>query len=41
MTNDMAEKYVEKAKSTISSLPDSEYKRSLDSLAEYIVERRT
>ena len=41
ITNDMAESFVEKAKSSISSLPDSGYKTSLDSLAEYIVERRT
>lgn len=41
ITNDMAEKYVDKAKSSISSLPDSDYKHSLNSLAEYIVERRT
>ena len=41
ITNDMAEKYVGKAKSSISSLPDSDYKHSLNSLAEYIVERRT
>ncbi len=41
VTNNMAESYVEKAKSSISSLPDSGYKNSLDSLAEYIVERRT
>ncbi len=40
-TNDMAESYIEKAKTSISTLPDSNYKKSLDSLAEYIVERRT
>lgn len=41
ITNDMAESFVDKAKSSISSLPDSVYKNALDSLAEYIVERRT
>ena len=40
-TNDMAEDFVEKAKDSISLLPDSSYKNSLDLLAEYIVERRT
>ncbi|MGB2693408.1 MAG: polyprenyl synthetase family protein [Thermodesulfobacteriota bacterium] len=41
ITNDMAESFVDKAKDSISSLPDSGYKNSLNSLAEYIVERRT
>ena len=41
LTNDMAEDYIEKSKTSISSLPDSGYKDSLNSLAEYIVERRT
>ena len=41
ITNDMAESFVYKAKDSISSLPDSIYKNALDSLAEYIVERRT
>lgn len=40
-TNDMAESYIDRAKSSISSLTDSDYKKSLDLLAEYIVERRT
>ncbi|MCK5710461.1 MAG: polyprenyl synthetase family protein [Deltaproteobacteria bacterium] len=39
-TNDMAQEYVEKAKHSISSLPDTPYKKSLDLLAEYIVDRR-
>lgn len=39
-TNDMAQDYVEKAKHSISSLPDTPYKKSLDLLAEYIVDRR-
>ena len=39
-TNAMAENYIEKAKSSISSLPATTYKNSLDSLADYIVERR-
>ncbi len=39
-TNDMAQDYVDKAKNAISSLPDTPYKNSLDSLAEYIVDRR-
>jgi len=41
ITNDMAESYVDKAKDSISSLDESEYKNSLNSLAEYIVERKT
>lgn len=41
LTNDMAEDYIGKAKASISSLPESGYKESLNSLAEYIVERRT
>lgn len=41
LTNDMAEDYIDKAKASISSLPESGYKKSLNSLAEYIVERRT
>ena len=40
-TNDMAESFVDKAKSAISMLPDSNYKNSLISLADFIVERRT
>ncbi len=40
-TNDMAEKYVEMANSSIESLPGSVYKNSLNSLAEYIVERKS
>ncbi len=39
-TNDMAENYIDKAKKAISLLPDTPYKSSLDSLAEYIVDRR-
>jgi len=39
-TNDMAKDYIEKAKNAISLLPDTPYKNSLDSLAEYIVDRR-
>jgi octaprenyl-diphosphate synthase len=41
ITNDMAETYVDKAKDSISSMDESEYKESLNSLAEYIVERKT
>ncbi len=41
LTNDMAEDYIDRAKTSISSLPDSGYKNSLNSLAEYIVERKT
>jgi octaprenyl-diphosphate synthase len=39
-TNDMAQDYVVKAKHSISLLPDTPYKNSLDLLAEYIVDRR-
>lgn len=41
ITNDMAESFVDKARDSISSLPDSKYKNSLYALAEYIVERKT
>ncbi|MEM7009045.1 MAG: polyprenyl synthetase family protein [Thermodesulfobacteriota bacterium] len=41
LTNDMAESYIEKAIDSISTLADSDYKNSLNALAEYIVERRT
>lgn len=41
ITNEMAESFVEKAKSSISSLPESDYKHSLNSLADFIVDRRT
>ena len=39
-TNNMAENYINNAKDAISLLPDTPYKNSLDSLADYIVDRR-
>ena len=39
-TNNMAGNYINNAKDAISLLPDTPYKNSLDSLADYIVDRR-
>lgn len=39
-TNNMAENYINNAKDAISRFPDTPYKNSLDSLADYIVDRR-